>query len=154
MMNNFQNVNFFFRIVAAIIDAIVFKMSFYLAGSTFGFEADNYWNDWWGFITALLYYALMESSSLQGSLGKVIIGLKIIRPYTPKKRISFLRAIGRNLAKYIYILVVFVSLKIVVELGNIYKPPNWVMFVRFLSILIALISCIAPVLMWLEDRPW
>ena len=142
--NDLKYASFFLRIIAAIIDAVIFKMGFDLAGLTFGFEASNYFDSLWGFISALLYYALMESSSLQGSLGKVIIGIKIIHSYTHKKRIYFWRAIVRNLAKYIYILIVLILLQILVEWSDIYQFSNWLMTVRLLSILISLIGCIAP----------
>ncbi len=48
---------------------------------------------WW------LYYALMESSSLQGTLGKLAVGSIVTD--LEGERISFLKATGRNLGKLI-----------------------------------------------------
>ena len=47
----------------------------------------------------LLYYALMESSPLQATLGKLALSIRVTD--TAGQRISFLRALGRNLAKII-----------------------------------------------------
>jgi uncharacterized RDD family membrane protein YckC len=47
----------------------------------------------------LLYYALMESSPLQATLGKMALSIRVTD--TAGQRISFLRALGRNLAKII-----------------------------------------------------
>ena len=47
----------------------------------------------------LLYYALMESSPLQATLGKMALSIRVTD--LAGQRISFLRAIGRNLAKII-----------------------------------------------------
>jgi uncharacterized RDD family membrane protein YckC len=51
------------------------------------------------FVLWLLYYALMESSPLQATLGKMALSIRVTD--TAGQRISFLRAIGRNLAKII-----------------------------------------------------
>ncbi len=47
----------------------------------------------------LLYYALMELSPLQATLGKMALSIRVTD--LAGQRISFLRAIGRNLAKII-----------------------------------------------------
>src|SRR4029077_16530876 len=51
------------------------------------------------FVLWLLYYALMESSPLQATLGKMALSIKVTE--IAGQRISFLRALGRNLAKII-----------------------------------------------------
>jgi len=48
---------------------------------------------WW------LYFALMESSSYQATLGKMVLSIKVTD--MAGQRISFLRATGRTLAKII-----------------------------------------------------
>jgi uncharacterized RDD family membrane protein YckC len=48
---------------------------------------------------ALLYLAIMESSDRQASFGKLAMGLKVTDVHG--ERISFWRAIGRELAKII-----------------------------------------------------
>ena len=149
-LNNFNCASFFFRIVAAIIDYILIRISFYLASLVLNFEIGDYFNqrfetiDLWGGIAVFFYYTLTESSQLQGSLGKAIIGLQIIRPYTYQKRLSFSGAIGRQLAKSAYILfVLYVPLVIVNELIG-YRPSVWLEIIKLLCILIFLIGCIAP----------
>ena len=148
-LNNFNCASFFLRIIAAIIDYIFIRMSFYLASLVFNFEANDYFNqtfeiiDLWGGLAVFMYYALTESSRLKGSFGKAIIGLQIIRPYTYQKRLSFLGSIGRQLAKSAYIIFVLVPLIIVNELND-YQLPIWLEIVKLLCILIFLIGCIAP----------
>ena len=64
------------------------------------------WNDRAGaiaqaayFVLWVLYYALMESSPLQATLGKMALSIRVTD--MAGQRISFLRALGRNLAKII-----------------------------------------------------
>lgn len=52
-----------------------------------------------GFVACMFYKPIMESSSKQASLGKMVLG--IIVTDTEGDRISFGKAIGRNLAKLI-----------------------------------------------------
>ncbi|MGZ4055557.1 MAG: RDD family protein [Bacteroidia bacterium] len=52
-----------------------------------------------GKLIGLLYFSFMESSSKQATFGKLIIGLKVTD--LNGNRISFVKALGRNLAKYI-----------------------------------------------------
>jgi len=46
-----------------------------------------------------LYYSILESSAKQGTLGKVVLGLKVV-DYN-NQRISFARATGRYFSKFI-----------------------------------------------------
>lgn len=56
------------------------------------------WNCfWWGL--AWVYYALMESSRYQGTVGKILVGIKVV--HLSGNRISFGRASGRYFAKLI-----------------------------------------------------
>lgn len=52
-----------------------------------------------GVIIFVLYYAWPESSSWQASIGKKLFNLQVTDMYG--QRISFWRAVGRNLGKYI-----------------------------------------------------
>jgi uncharacterized RDD family membrane protein YckC len=56
-----------------------------------------------GFVWNWLYFALMESSKLQGTLGKLAVGLIVTD--TGGGRISFLRATGRYFAKMVSSLI-------------------------------------------------
>lgn len=51
------------------------------------------------FMIIIVYFAFMESSKYQATLGKFLIGIKVTD--INLKRISFLHALGRNLAKII-----------------------------------------------------
>ncbi len=68
-------------------------------------------------IIGLLYWAVLESSKWQGTLGKLAVGLRVTN--LEGQRISFPRALGRTLAKIIsglilligYIMVAFTERK-------------------------------------------
>lgn len=69
------------------------------------------------FIIQILYFAIMESSKYQATLGKMALGIMVTD--TDGMRISFGRALGRNLGKMIsslilmigYLMVAFTSRK-------------------------------------------
>jgi uncharacterized RDD family membrane protein YckC len=64
-------------------------------------------------LVVLAYYALMESSPYQATLGKIALGIKVVDQNN--QRISFARALLRNLSKYLsalilgigYIMIIF-----------------------------------------------
>jgi uncharacterized RDD family membrane protein YckC len=58
-------------------------------------------------IVFLMYYSLMESSSMQATIGMKICGLKISDANF--QRISFLRALGRELAAYLSAIIIFIG---------------------------------------------
>lgn len=112
---------FWIRVVAFIIDAIIvrvflfpFKAIFGLGGLAIGgFDPENLRH---GFalpylifgggvlavltvVASWLYEALMESSSYQATLGKMIFGMKVTDLYG--NRIDFARATGRHFAKWL-----------------------------------------------------
>jgi len=70
-----------------------------------------------GIILGWLYFAIMESSSTQGTLGKMALGIKVTN--LSGDRISFGRATGRHFGKIIstfifligYLMVAFTSRK-------------------------------------------
>lgn len=100
---------FWRRLAACIIDTILLG----LVGSIIGFFISS--EDTSGVIAlnlistvvSWLYYALMESSSNQATLGKMALG--IIVTDGAGNRISFLRATGRNFAKYISGAILFIG---------------------------------------------
>jgi uncharacterized RDD family membrane protein YckC len=69
------------------------------------------------FIVQMLYFAIMESSSKQATLGKMVLGIVVTD--ADGKRVSFGRAIGRNLGKLVssiilcigYIMIAFTQKK-------------------------------------------
>jgi len=112
---------FWIRVVATIVDLILvrivifpFKALFGLGGLAMGgFNPDNFHHGLLLPYTILgggtlillsvgaswLYEALMESSSYQATLGKMIFGMKVTD--LSGTRISFARATGRHFAKFI-----------------------------------------------------
>jgi uncharacterized RDD family membrane protein YckC len=56
-------------------------------------------------ITNLLYHAIMESSRYQGTLGKIIVGMKVTN--AKGERLSFLCALIRHLARLLSMLPLF-----------------------------------------------
>ena len=59
------------------------------------------------FVLTWLYYAFMESSKYQATLGKMVLG--IIVTDADGKRISFGRAVGRNLAKIVSQIILLIG---------------------------------------------
>ena len=120
---------FWIRVLAAIIDAIIvsvvlapIKIIFGLGGlAVGGFDMHGFHGPlalpyliFGGGIFALLklganwiYEALMESSSYQATLGKMIFGMKVTDLYD--NRISFARATGRHFAKIISLLTLCIG---------------------------------------------
>jgi uncharacterized RDD family membrane protein YckC len=90
---------FWKRVLASLVDSIIFiPVSFLISVTqTFG---DAYFQ---GFFTNLvlgwLYYALCESQSWQATLGKKMVGIKVVD--LSGERISFARATGRYFAKFL-----------------------------------------------------
>jgi uncharacterized RDD family membrane protein YckC len=112
---------FWIRVVAAIIDAILVRLVVHPLAAVLGLgglAAGGFGHGTFGHHTHLpllffgsgvvflftiaaswLYEALMESSSYQATLGKMIFGMKVTDLYG--NRISFARATGRHFAKII-----------------------------------------------------
>jgi uncharacterized RDD family membrane protein YckC len=115
---------FWWRVLAYIIDGIVMNIASSIIGGIFGFgmmmpfagfganpEAIN-----WGAVSGIMlvsniinwvYFAGMESSKFQGTLGKLTIGLVVTDVHG--ERISFLRATGRYFAKILSGLVLLIG---------------------------------------------
>jgi len=108
-------VGFWARVVATLVDAIAsFLIVLFvavLAGvviAALGTVDDaRFYGRWIGIVTEWLYAALMESSGVQATLGKLVIGAKVVD--ASGQRISFGRATGRHFAKYLSALVLGVG---------------------------------------------
>ena len=59
------------------------------------------------FIVQMLYFTIMESSAKQATLGKMVLGI-VVTDYEGR-RISFARALGRNMAKIISSLILLIG---------------------------------------------
>ena len=107
---------FWKRLAAALIDFGV--LTVVLAGVDSGIGA---WfaglGMWSGLVPVWLYYALMESSALQGTLGKLALGIAVTD--TAGRPVSFGRATARHFAKFLsaiplglgYLMVAFTAKK-------------------------------------------
>ncbi len=125
---------FWWRVLAAIIDGIVLQIAWSVISGVlgFGWMSESYMTDFSGgramgasfyqpagisLVTNWLYYALMESSKFQATVGKLAVGLVVTD--LEGNRISFLRATGRYFAKILsamimligYIMVAFTARK-------------------------------------------
>lgn len=123
--NHIVYAGFWKRVAASIIDSFVttFVMwilmipLFLLIGG--GIEAMARVNDGSNVLLTLLYYGIslaipliymawMHSSSNQATLGKMAVGIKVVR--TDGERISFLRAFGRYFAYILSSMLLFIGL--------------------------------------------
>src|SRR5215217_1256253 len=101
---------FWRRFAAYIIDSILISVVFWLAVLILGAIADDggvivaYIL---GTIGAFVYYAGMESSSNQATIGKIALGIQVTD--LQGNRISFGKALGRNLAKILSALIFYIG---------------------------------------------
>ncbi len=125
---------FWWRVLAYLIDAIILSIGYWLVALVFGFNgwlflgADyKYWATVGvtfvviytviTFIAPWLYYALMESSKFQGTIGKWALKMRVVDE--EGRQITFARATGRYFAKILssltlgigYIMVAFTERK-------------------------------------------
>ncbi|MEE9370558.1 MAG: RDD family protein [Sedimentisphaerales bacterium] len=107
---------FWRRFGALFIDAIILNIGGFIIGLIIGFvwgastgtaEGVELLGNLVGIIIGWLYYALMESSSKQATIGKMALGIVV----TDMKggRVSFGRATGRHFAKFVSLLTFFVG---------------------------------------------
>jgi uncharacterized RDD family membrane protein YckC len=103
---------FWRRVAAVLIDSVPLATLSWIVGAATNTASMFWWHlqktgDTRGFIlgtlTLWLYYALLESSSIQGTLGKLIMGLYVTDEHG--KRLSFGRASGRHFGKYLSVLI-------------------------------------------------
>ncbi len=100
---------FWLRFIAAIIDSIIITIIsrvIFVGFDTPAFSIEQSYFDALNSPLTLmntllfwLYFAVLESSPLQASLGKYILGLKVTDIYG--RRLAFLRATGRHFGKII-----------------------------------------------------
>ena len=107
----FEYAGFWRRLLAAIIDGIILMVISAVVAfvwlSPFYGRPSALWGGNLGILTAWLYYALMESSSIQATLGKMVLG--ICATDLEGNRISFGRATGRHFAKIISTVILFIG---------------------------------------------
>jgi uncharacterized RDD family membrane protein YckC len=101
---------FWRRFVAYVIDNILLSVIFWLLALVLGGIAGD-----GGVIGAyilgaigwLVYYAAMESSTSQATVGKIALGIQVTD--LEGNRISFGKALGRNLAKILSALILYIG---------------------------------------------
>ena len=116
---------FWIRFVAAFIDGIIVGIANAVVGTVMGLGSPRVTPGmqpaemipiliasmsrgfFTGLIIGVLYYALLESSEKQATLGKMIVGIKVTDENG--QRISFARAAGRFFAKYISALILLIG---------------------------------------------
>ena len=113
---------FWLRVVAYIVDGIVLNIAFGIIGAVAGISlipADPAKIDPIEFMANMgsfqlvavvvtwLYFALMESSPRGATVGKMVVGLRVVDEQG--NRLSFLRATGRFFAKYISAIILFIG---------------------------------------------
>jgi uncharacterized RDD family membrane protein YckC len=93
---------FWIRALAALIDGLILGVADFLLRPRVGvvYPLIALLGDW-------LYFSLMESSSSQGTVGKIVCGLRVTD--TQGRRISFGRATGRYFAKILSALILFIG---------------------------------------------
>jgi len=107
----FEYAGFWRRFLAAITDGIVIMVIYAVVGVIClprfpGHRAPLVGSNL-GILTAWLYYALMESSSMQATLGKMALGIRVTD--LNGNRVSFGRATGRHFAKIISTVIFFIG---------------------------------------------
>jgi len=107
---------FWKRFAASIIDGVILMVCGLIIGGFIGFVyrftagtsvGAGALGNLGGIILGWLYFAIMESSSTQGTLGKMALGIKVTN--LSGDRISFGRATGRHLGKIISAFIFFIG---------------------------------------------
>ncbi len=115
---SFSYGGFWKRLLAYIIDAIVLFVFFliinaiaFFAGLEGYLQGDFFIGNLFDIVVVWLYYALMESSTEQATLGKIALGMVVVDE--KGKRITFGRASGRYFGKIISTLALFMGFVII-----------------------------------------
>lgn len=115
---------FWIRVVAYIIDSIIINIGSGVLGLFFGVglgaglgaidtpqdqivDTAELTGALLGLLVSWLYFAVMESSAMQATLGKKVFGLIVVD--TAGDRISFLRATGRYFSKILSALILLIG---------------------------------------------
>ncbi|MGM0442437.1 MAG: RDD family protein [Elusimicrobiota bacterium] len=108
---------FWKRVAAALIDALITMFGGFVIGFIFGIimvaggikdpAVLRGMGNILGIILAWLYYAVMESSPTQGTLGKMALGIKVTD--LDENRVSFGKASGRYFGKFISTIILFIG---------------------------------------------
>jgi uncharacterized RDD family membrane protein YckC len=103
---NIVYAGFWQRVLAVIIDGIILNIAGFILNYLIG-TTDEYSITGTSGLFSWIYYALMESSDMQATLGKLAVGLKVCDE--DGRRISFMKATGRYFAKILSALILFIG---------------------------------------------
>lgn len=98
MLPEGEYAGFFRRLAAIIIDGLILGTIGRWIGTLF-FSPEDLRISAFATLIGWLYFAFMESSKFQGTIGKLALKIKVTD--LEGKRISFLRATGRHFAKFL-----------------------------------------------------
>lgn len=98
---------FWIRFAAAIIDGILLSVVNYALMFIFSFGQQSVAYNIISILIGWLYFAAMESSKEQATLGKKALGLKVIG--LNGERISFAKATGRHFSKIISAIILLIG---------------------------------------------
>lgn len=108
-MNTITYAGFWRRFLASIVDSILLTVAFNIVWLVFpeSVKENQIFISIIALIPIWLYYSLLESSTKQGTLGKIILGIKVV-DYS-NQRISFARATARHFSKIISSLILMIG---------------------------------------------
>lgn len=119
--HQFSYAGFWKRVLASLLDGLVMSVVTYIADAfsslifvIFGLTDTTFANTVTfiiGLFAAWLYYALLESSSVQATLGKLLLGIKVVD--LEGRQISFARATGRLYGKYLSFMILGIGILMV-----------------------------------------
>ncbi|CEG27403.1 RDD family protein [Bacillus sp. B-jedd] len=95
------------RFVALILDSIILSIAGGIIGAIFMISEGELGSTLLSFVIGLAYKAGLEGSSKQATLGKMVLGIKVIGP--DGGRISYGRAIGRYFANFLSAITLFIG---------------------------------------------
>lgn len=103
---------FWLRFAALIIDAIILSfplltIKYIIFGSIISEESNNLVYNLVNWVVQYIYFAGMESSSNQATLGKMVVGIKVTN--MEGEPIDFMNATGRFFAKFISAIILLIG---------------------------------------------
>jgi len=101
---------FWRRVAALLIDQAIVNVAWLVIGLIIvfsGSEVLKTFTDWIFVVIFWLYFAIMESSTRQATVGKIILGIKVTDENG--NRLSFLHATGRTFAKFLSVITLGVG---------------------------------------------
>jgi uncharacterized RDD family membrane protein YckC len=103
-----QYAGFWIRFVAYIVDSVIlWAVGFVLGLLAAGTDAASVGLTLLSAFIGVIYFAAMESSERQATLGKMAVGIKV--GDRNGERISFANALGRYFAKILSTLIIFIG---------------------------------------------